>query len=261
MIFSLDGTSPDSPFPNPELAESDPDGLLAVGGDLSPQRLLNAYRGGIFPWFSDDQPILWWSPDPRTILIPDQIHISRSLRKVLRKNLFRVSFDTAFDEVISACASIPREQQDGTWILPEMIAAYRELHRLGFAHSVEVWLSEKLVGGLYGVSVGKAFYGESMFHTETNASKIALAALANRLDGLGFHFIDCQMMTAHLIGLGAQMVTRDEFLQQNRLASGTPVEIEWRLEPELTAKLSDNFTAKDRPEAEDGENTRRRIDE
>jgi leucyl/phenylalanyl-tRNA--protein transferase len=228
MLFSLDDTDPDAPFPPPSMAETDPDGLLAVGGDLSEKRLLNAYRSGIFPWFSDSQPILWWSPNPRTLLFTDRLHISHSLKKTLRKALFQVTFDTAFDKVIAACAAISREDQDGTWITPQMIEAYQRMHDLGYAHSVEVWLDGKLIGGLYGVAIGAAFYGESMFSTMRDASKIALVNLVDKLKAAGFVFIDCQVVTNHLLSLGAETVERKEFLTLNRQAVQTAIFINWK---------------------------------
>jgi leucyl/phenylalanyl-tRNA--protein transferase len=228
MLFSLDDTDPDSPFPPATMAETDPDGLLAVGGDLSVKRLLNAYRSGIFPWFSQHQPILWWSPDPRTLLFPENMHVSRSLAKTLRRGLFRVTFDTAFAEVIEACATIPRNDQDGTWITPRMIEAYKALHREGHAHSVEVWRGTELVGGLYGVAVGAAFYGESMFSRATDASKIALVKLVDKLAAAGFAFIDCQVVTGHLLRLGAETVERAAFLALNRQAVCKSVKIGWK---------------------------------
>ena len=199
-------------FPPPDYA--DPSGLIAVGGDLSSERLLEAYRVGIFPWFSDDQPILWWSPDPRLVLDLDQFKISRSLRKTLKKGSFKVTFDRVFDEVIAACATVDRDGQQGTWITQEMQDAYIKLHGLGFAHSVETWFDNKLVGGLYGVSLGKAFFGESMFHHKTDASKVALAVLVERLKAWGFRFLDAQMTTEHLLSLGAREVSRRIFLKQ-----------------------------------------------
>ena len=199
-------------FPPPDYA--DPSGLIAVGGDLSSERLLEAYRVGIFPWYSEDQPILWWSPDPRFVLELDQLKISRSLGKTLRRRLFHVTFDRVFDEVIAACAAVPREGQSGTWITPEMRDAYSRLHGLGFAHSVEAWFEGKLVGGLYGVSLGKAFFGESMFHRKPDASKVALAILVEKLKSWDFHFIDSQMTTEHMARLGAAEVPRRIFLKK-----------------------------------------------
>jgi leucyl/phenylalanyl-tRNA---protein transferase len=202
----------DMVFPPPDYA--DPSGLIAVGGDLSSERLLEAYRVGIFPWYSEDQPILWWSPDPRFVLELKQFKISRSLQKTLRKKMFHVTFDRVFEDVIAACAEVPREGQSGTWITPEMCEAYIELHGLGFAHSVECWFEGRLAGGLYGVSLGKAFFGESMFHRKTDASKVALAVLVEKLRDWGFHFIDSQMTTEHMQRLGAEEIPRRIFLKK-----------------------------------------------
>jgi leucyl/phenylalanyl-tRNA---protein transferase len=202
----------DMVFPPPDYA--DPSGLIAVGGDLSSERLLEAYRVGIFPWYSDDQPILWWSPDPRFMLELDEFKISRSLQKTLRRKIFQVTFDRVFEEVIAACSVVPREGQRGTWITREMRDAYLELHGLGYAHSVESWFGGKLAGGLYGVSLGKAFFGESMFHHKTDASKVALATLVEKLKSWGFHFIDSQMTTEHMMSLGAKEVPRRIFLKR-----------------------------------------------
>ncbi|WIM06546.1 MAG: leucyl/phenylalanyl-tRNA--protein transferase [Candidatus Nitricoxidivorans perseverans] len=199
-------------FPPVERALPDPNGLLAAGGDLSPARLLAAYRRGIFPWYSAGEPILWWSPDPRMALFPDELKISRSLAKTLRNADYEVRFDTAFDEVTAACAAAPRRGQPGTWITPEMRAAYRRLFDLGHAHSVETWIGGQLAGGLYGIAVGRAFFGESMFARGRDASKIALAHLCSRLSAHGFGIIDCQMETAHLASLGARPIPRREFV-------------------------------------------------
>jgi leucyl/phenylalanyl-tRNA--protein transferase len=207
-------------FPPPDYA--DPSGLIAVGGDLSSERLLEAYRVGIFPWYAEDQPILWWSPDPRFVLDLDRFKVSRSLRKTLRRRLYQVSFDRVFDEVIAACAVTSREGQSGTWITAEMQSAYTELHGLGFAHSAEAWFEGKLVGGLYGVSLGKAFFGESMFHRKADASKVALAVLVEKLKGWGFHFIDSQMATEHMQRLGAEEMPRRVFLKKLRAALRHP---------------------------------------
>jgi len=202
----------DMVFPPPDYA--DPSGLIAVGGDLSSERLLEAYRVGIFPWYSDEQPILWWSPDPRFILEPDEFKISRSLQKTLQRKIFQVTFDRVFEDVIAACSTVPREGQRGTWITPEMRDAYIELHGLGYAHSVETWFAGNLVGGLYGVSLGKVFFGESMFHKKTDASKVALATLVEKLKSWGFHFIDSQMTTEHMMSLGAREMPRRIFLKR-----------------------------------------------
>ena len=207
-------------FPPPDYA--DPSGLLAVGGDLSKERLLEAYRLGIFPWYSDDQPILWWSPDPRLVLDLKDFGISRSLRKTLKKGVFQVTFDHAFEQVIQACAVVPREAQNGTWITEEMQEAYINLHGLGYAHSVESWFGEKLAGGLYGVSLGKAFFGESMFHLKTDASKVALATLVEKLKSWDFHFIDSQMTTEHMVRLGAKELPRRIFLKRLQSALRHP---------------------------------------
>lgn len=198
-------------FPPVSAALAEPDGLLAAGGDLSPHRLLTAYRQGIFPWYSAGDPILWWSPDPRMVLFPDALRIHRSLAKTLRNAPYTVRLDTDFAAVIQACADTPRHGQPGTWIQPEMIAAYRQLHRLGYAHSVETWIDDRLAGGLYGVALGRAFYGESMFSRATDASKIALAHLCAHLKRREFGIIDCQMHTVHLQSLGAHLIPRGEF--------------------------------------------------
>jgi leucyl/phenylalanyl-tRNA--protein transferase len=214
----------------PPVEEAHSSGLLAVGGDLSSARLLEAYRLGIFPWYSDNEPILWWSPNPRLVLDLDDFKISRSLRKTLKKETFRVTFDQAFNEVIRACASAPREGQPGTWITDEMREAYLRLHKMGYAHSVEAWFNGELAGGLYGVSLGKAFFGESMFHRRTDASKVALAALVERLKSWNFHFIDAQMTTEHLVRLGAKELPRHVFLKRLARALKSPtVKGNWSL--------------------------------
>jgi len=209
MIFRL-SEDPYSPFPDVSLAEFEPNGLLAVGGDLSPMRLVSAYRQGIFPWYSEQEPILWWSPDPRTVLFPDHLKISRSLRKTLRKGLFQVSMDQGFQQVIEACAA-PRRDSPGTWLTREMILAYRQLHELGLAHSVEVWQEGRLVGGLYGVAIGGVFFGESMFSRVSDASKVALVHLCEQLLAWGFRMVDCQVYTQHLVSLGADEIPREAF--------------------------------------------------
>lgn len=198
-------------FPPPEMA--DPDGLLAVGGDASPERLVLAYGQGIFPWPSDDMPLLWFSPDPRFVLPLDQARIPRSTRKALSKKQFTFRFDTRFDDVIEACAAMPRPGQDGTWITEEMIDGYKRLHEAGLAHSVEAYLEGELVGGLYGVSLGSAFFGESMFAHQPEASKTAFATLLDHLRAWGFTLLDCQARTAHLTRFGAVDVSRSAFLQ------------------------------------------------
>jgi leucyl/phenylalanyl-tRNA--protein transferase len=199
-----------APFPPVQSALRDPNGLLAAGGELSPERLLEAYRRGIFPWFSEGDPILWWSPDPRMVLFLGELRISRSLAKTLRNRRYEVRFDSAFDEVIAGCAA-PRSREAGTWITDEMIAAYRGLHALGWAHSAETWIDGALAGGLYGVAVGQVFFGESMFSRSTDASKIALVALVAHLKSADFRLIDCQMRTRHLESLGAREIPRRRF--------------------------------------------------
>lgn len=211
MLSLLDPRDPGAPFPDVGLAEREPDGLLALGGDLSVTRLVNAYRHGIFPWFGAGDPILWWSPDPRTILLPPQVRISRSLRKTLKRGHFTVSLDGAFDQVICACAE-PRPDSGGTWLVPQMIAAYRRLHRHGLAHSVEVWHQGTLAGGLYGVAIGRVFFGESMFTRVTDASKVALVHLCRTLEGWGYGLIDCQVLTGHLLRMGAVQIPRAQFV-------------------------------------------------
>lgn len=204
---------PDRPVGFPPVASAlrDPDGLLAAGGALTPEWLLAAYRRGIFPWFSDDQPVLWWSPDPRMVLFPDEIRVRRSLTKRLRNGGFRVTADTVFERVVAACAA-PRDGQPGTWITAEMRAAYGRLHRLGAARSVEVWRAGELVGGLYGVAMGPVFFGESMFSRQADASKVALVHLARAMAAGGGRLIDCQMHTGHLASLGARDIARSEFI-------------------------------------------------
>lgn len=204
---------PPEAFPDPRLALREPDGLLAVGGDLSPARLLYAYRHGIFPWYDADLPILWWSPDPRAVILPHGEHVSRSLRKRLKRDDYAIRYDTAFEAVMRECAA-PRAKQPegGTWINADMLAAYNRLHALGHAHSVEVWRDAALIGGLYGVSVGRVFFGESMFSRATDASKLALVHLAHRLWDRGYALLDCQVFSEHLATLGAVSMPRPEFL-------------------------------------------------
>jgi len=219
-------------FPPAELAE--PDGLLAVGGDLGTERLLLAYRRGIFPWYSEGDPILWWSPEPRLIIEPGFVHVSKSLTKIIKQRLFEIKFDTAFRTVINNCANIPRKDGRGTWITKEMKNAYIRLHHLGYAHSVEAWQGERLAGGLYGISLGRAFFGESMFFKVSNASKIALIALANILEKWNFNMIDCQVSTKHLMNMGAYEIDRREFLQRLNYAMRFPTRqglwtgLEWK---------------------------------
>lgn len=210
QLTVLDPAFPKQSFPALAKALDEPNGLLALGGCLSPQRLLNAYRQGVFPWFNPGEPILWWSPDPRLVLFPDQLLISRSLNKTLRKNRFEIRFDSAFEQVIDACAA-PRNYTSGTWITNEMRHAYLDLHTLGVAHSCEAWYENKLVGGLYGIAIGKVFFGESMFHRKTDASKVAFAHLVNHLLNWGYQLIDCQVSSEHLLSLGAKEIPRSQF--------------------------------------------------
>ncbi len=210
MIFDLDGTPPDIGFPDPALAETEPNGLLAVGGDLSGERILHAYRQGIFPWYSAGQPILWWSPAPRMVLYPAEFHASRSLRRSMRRRGYGVSINLAFEGVIRACAE-PRGHQPGTWLLPEMVDSYVGLNAAGHAHSVEVWRDDELAGGLYGIAIGRVFFGESMFSRHTDASKVALALLTEVALQQPFALIDCQIYTDHLARLGAREIGREVF--------------------------------------------------
>jgi leucyl/phenylalanyl-tRNA--protein transferase len=219
-------------FPPVEQALISPNGLLAAGGDLTALRLLDAYHQGIFPWFNPGEPILWWSPDPRMVLIPGQFRASRSLAKVLRSAHYEVSFDQAFEQVVRCCAA-PRHGANGTWISEEIIQAYCELHRMGHAHSVEVCLNGKLAGGLYGVSIGRMFYGESMFSNVSNGSKIALAHLAKQLDRWQFGMIDCQMSTPHLASLGAHEIPRSKFIVKLQELVHCEPRINWRFDTEL----------------------------
>lgn len=198
-------------FPPPQLAEEN--GLLAIGGDLSPQRLLLAYSQGIFPWYSDGEPILWWAPMPRCVLLPGDFHLSRSLRKLLRRKEYRATIDQSFAAVIRACAMSGERRLSGTWLSAEMIAAYEDLFSLGYCHSVEIWAGAELVGGLYGVSLGRSFFGESMFHRRTDASKIALYALSQTLFHSNFVMIDMQLPTPHLLSLGGRLIERGDFEQ------------------------------------------------
>jgi leucyl/phenylalanyl-tRNA--protein transferase len=207
-------------FPDPALAE--PDGLLAMGGDLEPERLLTAYAQGIFPWYDDRSPILWWSPDPRLVLEPRELHVSRSLARTIRRGAYRVSADEAFEGVIRRCAAKGRPGQRGTWITPEMVDAYCALHRLGFAHSFEAWDGETLAGGLYGVSLGAVFFGESMFADARDASKVAFARGVEWLAAEGFGLVDCQVRTEHLVSLGAREIPRVDFLARVARALEAP---------------------------------------
>lgn len=207
----LDPHDAEAPFPNVEYALREPDGLLALGGDLSPTRLLRAYRQGIFPWYSNDQPILWWSPDPRSVLYPERLKISRSLCTTLRKNIYTVTTDSAFRRVINRCAE-PREDGLGTWLTADMIEAYCWLHEMGIAHSVESWHQGELVGGLYGLALGRVFFGESMFSRRSDASKVAFVRLVAHLQKWGYAIVDCQVASAHLASLGAESIPRRHFI-------------------------------------------------
>lgn len=219
MIPWLRPGDPPSAFPPVEQALTDPDGLLCAGGDLASERLLEAYRRGIFPWFSEGQPILWWSPDPRTVLYPSELKVSRSLAKTLRNRGFVVTLDHSFATVMERCAD-PALRPEGTWISPQMRAAYQRLHELGYAHSFETWDGERLVGGLYGVALGHAFFGESMFSVERDASKVALHTLVRLMLEQGGQLIDCQVASAHLDSLGARSIPRRQFV--NELAGAIP---------------------------------------
>jgi len=212
--------SDDLSFPPPNLAGKD--GLLAVGGDLSKERLLLAYQNGIFPWFSDDDPIIWWSPDPRLVLYPGELKISRSLKKIIRKNKFTITMDTAFHEVITACAKVRTMQQKETWIVNDMMKAYCSLHISGFAHSVEAWYRGQLAGGLYGVSLGRCFFGESMFTLVDNASKVAFVYLVEFLKSLSMDLIDCQVTTEHMMQFGAREIERERFLKELKGSVNAP---------------------------------------
>ncbi len=228
--FWLDPRDPPTAFPPVEYALRDPDGLLAIGGDLAPERLLAAYRRGIFPWYSEGQPILWWSPDPRWVLFPPELHLSRSLRKRLRSGRFEVTLDQSFDAVVEACRQ-PRPDGSGTWITDAMRDAYCRLHALGHAHSAETWRDGRLVGGLYGVAIGRVFFGESMFARESDASKVAFARLVRQLHAWGFALIDCQVHTEHLARFGARPIARHRFIQLLDEHSRRPgVAGPWRLE-------------------------------
>ncbi len=216
-------------FPPPHLAEKE--GLIAIGGDLSEKRLLLAYQMGIFPWYSKDEPIMWWTPDPRLVLYPHELKISGSLQKIIRKNIFSIRIDTAFDQVVLSCAHAQRKKQDGTWIVEDMITAYCHLHKTGYAHSFEAWQDDKLVGGLYGVSLGRCFFGESMFSNQSNASKVTFVFLVEYLRQRSFDLIDCQVTTDHLLRSGAREIPRKRFLKEigNSLKKSTLIG-KWSLE-------------------------------
>jgi len=228
MIPYLDA---EDPFPPVEDAMREPNGLLAAGADLSPGRLLDAYRRGIFPWFGDEDPLLWWSPDPRMVLFVEELHVSRSLRKTIRSGRFVVTADRAFSAVMTGCAE-PRADAEGTWITTEMRAAYARLAALGYAHSIEAWGDGQLVGGLYGVAIGRIFFGESMFARVPDASKVAFVTLVRHLQRWQFRMIDCQMPTAHLASFGAREIPRRDFLVEvNRAVVEPPVPAPWTFEP------------------------------
>jgi leucyl/phenylalanyl-tRNA---protein transferase len=227
----------DDPFPPPEFALQQPNGLLAAGGDLSPSRLLDAYAQGIFPWFGREDPLLWWSPDPRMVLYVRELKISRSLRRTIRSGRFRVTMDTAFATVIDGCAE-PRPGQDGTWITAEMHAAYRRLFEMGYAHSVEAWTGDRLVGGLYGVALGRMFFGESMFTRESDASKVGFVHMVAQFGRWKMPLIDCQMPTSHLASLGAREIPRAVFLDQiSGLVQESAPPRPWRLDQDLSERL------------------------
>ncbi len=217
-------------FPPPHLAEKE--GLLAIGGDLSEKRLLLAYQMGIFPWYSKDEPIMWWTPDPRLVLYPHELKISRSLQKIIRNNIFTIRIDTTFEQVVQACAAAQRKKQEGTWIVDDMITAYCHLHDAGFAHSFEAWQDDKLVGGLYGVSLGRCFFGESMFSDQSNSSKVAFVFMVEYLQKRSFDLIDCQVTTDHLLRSGAREIPRKRFLKElgNSLNKNPTLKGKWSFE-------------------------------
>ena len=235
--FWIDPFNETAGFPDVSLALKEPDGLLAIGGSLSPKRLINAYPRGIFPWYCAGQPILWWSPDPRAVLYPENLKVSRSMIKVIKKELFKVTLDSCFREVIQACSE-PRKEGNGTWLTPEMIEAYCQLNELGFAHSVECWLDKKLVGGLYGIAIGKVFFGESMFSRVSNASKLAFIHLVYQLQTWGYKLIDCQVQSNHLRSLGSQDIPRTDFVKLlNQLCKLPGQTAPWQLEIKLAKNL------------------------
>lgn len=222
-------------FPPVESALDDPNGLLAAGGDLTPERLIAAYQAGIFPWSSQDQPLLWWSPDPRCIIFPDKVHVSRSLKKQLRKHLYSISFDQCFEQVLEYCAR--GEEHDGGWITLEMKEAYQRLFQLGVAHSVEVWRNEDLVGGLYGLSLGRLFFGESMFSLESGSSKIAFAALCHQASRWDFPLIDCQIENPHLLSLGAELISRSDFMRVLDTHLDREQDFDWQFDDDILATI------------------------
>lgn len=227
MIRWLDTTDGPAAFPDPRTALAEPPGLLVAGGDLSVETLLTAYSNGIFPWYEEGQPILWWCPDPRAVLFPDELKISRSLRRSVRRGEFHASCDQAFSDVVEGCTR--RDQGDGTWITNDMSRAYRRLHLLGHAHSIEVWQQDKLVGGLYGIAIGRVFFGESMFSSVSNASKVALVHLVYILKSRGISLIDCQIPSAHLASLGSREISRERFLSDlDTLVATDTAPASWR---------------------------------
>jgi leucyl/phenylalanyl-tRNA---protein transferase len=216
-------------FPHPALAAEG--GLLAVGGDLRPERIVLAYRNGIFPWYSEGRPLLWWCPAPRLVLFPGELRVWRSLAKVLRRNPYRITLDTAFAAVIRACAEVPRSDQDGTWITQDLERAFVRLHELGIAHSVEAWDGDELVGGVYGLAIGRTFFGESMFAKRPDASKVAFVRLVRQLQAWDFDLVDCQVVTEHLLRFGAREIELDEFLERlGRSVDRPPVPGPWRFD-------------------------------
>lgn len=229
QLTFLDPLNPNQDFPPLDEALDEPNGLIAVGGCLSPQRIINAYTRGIFPWFNPGEPILWWSPEPRAVLFPDQLYISRSLAKTLRKTAFDIRYDTAFSEVIEACAA-PRHAQGGTWITQDMKKAYLRLYELGIAHSFEAWQDGQLAGGLYGIAIGQVFFGESMFHRVTDASKVAFVHLVKQMQAWNYQLIDCQVSNSHLFSLGASEIPRIRFTNLlKQLCPLPPAENAWQV--------------------------------
>jgi leucyl/phenylalanyl-tRNA--protein transferase len=221
-----------APFPDPNTALTEPNGLLAASHELSPERILQAYKQGIFPWYSEGQPVLWWSPNPRCIIYPEKLHLSKSLKKHIRKSQVRITFDQSFEQVIRHCARL--DSEEGTWITEEMEASYIQLHRMGYAHSVEVWREDILIGGLYGLALGQCFFGESMFSRETNASKIAFSALCKQLEKWDFPLIDCQVENPHLFSLGATNLERSLFLKKlDQAVKTAPQQHKWIFDNEL----------------------------
>jgi leucyl/phenylalanyl-tRNA--protein transferase len=219
--------SNDISFPPVKQALVEPDGLLAIGGDLSSKRIIEAYTHGIFPWYSSGEPLLWWSPDPRSVIFIEDFKVSKSLKKLFNKNIFTLSHDQSFEQVIRSCSSVPRQYQDGTWITEEMIQAYCHLHELGVAHSCECWLGDKLVGGLYGLAIGQVFFGESMFSTQSNTSKLAFSYLVKQLTNWNYSLVDCQVESPHMNSLGAVNIKRENFIQLLSSCKNTPSPEAW----------------------------------